>query len=200
MSKLTQELRAFGDFKKSETQVAVELLKQAGLSEDQAQAEVAQMQFEKEAVEHLAMSGIDVESAVSLVKAANINVRELTGVVDKQEAPESDLFVKVAEYVEHLEAQVKDLQDQVGELEKSASLVIQDPSWIEPEIEVPEQFTKAASMGVLTKSDLEALSKVDQNVLNKIASSMDRPWEMGAPSGIVRPKSDPILDFIYGDQ
>jgi hypothetical protein len=193
---LSQELRAYAETlhtpEVSETEAAVELLKQAGLSEDVARAEVLQMEMEKEATEHLVMSGIDIDKAVNMVKAANINVKNLTKVSLVKEAsevtasPEAELLIKVAEYVEELESENANLKNMVKVAEASAP---------EKEIKLPQSMEKVAKSGMLTKEDLIELQSVSATVLNKVASALEPAWEMGKAAGVARPKTDPILEF-----
>jgi len=195
MSQFTQELRELSDSFKSETEVAVELLKQAGVPEEQAIAEVNQMEMEKAAVEHLAMSGIDIDSAVALVKAAGVNVKDLVGSTEVASVqPEAELFTKMAEYMESLEAQVEALTKQAS-IKVEPQVVYVQP---ETEPELPEAFTKAASNGFISKEELAQLSTINPETLTKLASSMEQPWEMGSPSGYARPKTDPLLEFLVG--
>ncbi|PIP25651.1 MAG: hypothetical protein COX32_02245 [Candidatus Moranbacteria bacterium CG23_combo_of_CG06-09_8_20_14_all_41_28] len=193
---LTQELRAYAEIlhtpEVSETEAAVELLKQAGLSEDVARAEVLQMEMEKEATEHLVMSGIDIDKAVAMVKAANINVKNLTSVSLVKEAsevtasPEAELLIKVAEYVEELESEIHDLKNMVKVAEANTP---------EKEFNLPQSMEKVAKSGMLTKEDLIELQGVSTTVLDKVASALEPAWEMGKAAGVARPKTDPILEF-----
>lgn len=193
---LSQELRAYAEtlhtLEVSETEAAVELLKQAGLDETTARAEVLQMEMEKEAAEHLIMSGIDVDKAVAMVKAANINVKALASVSLTKEAsaveasPEAELLIKVAEYIESLEEEVSNLKSMVKVAEANV------PG---KEVKLPQSMEKVAKSGMLTRDDLIELQGVSATVLNKVASALEPAWEMGKAAGVARPKTDPILEF-----
>ena len=188
MSQLSQELRdlAATFAANSETEIAVGHLKEAGLSEQDARIQVLQMEMEKEAAEHLVMQGIDIERAVSMVKAAGVDVKALTTVnLEPEVNPVAEMLDKVASYVE-------DLEHKVAELEAAVPV---------PEIKLPEVFTKAASSGALTFEDLEEIKGLNTHTLEKMASAFshsEQSWEMGAGSGHARPKTDAILEFCLG--
>ena len=187
---LTQDLNELATSLQSstETEVAVGLLKEAGLDETTARLEVLQMEMEKEAAEQLVMAGIDVERAVSMVKAANIKVKELGSIKSGQEVlPEVELLTKAAAYIQELEGQVESLQ---GSLQSQAEV---HAASVVPEM--PESFTKAASSGMLTQEDLRELSAINPELLTKVASAMEQPWEMGKAAGVARPKTDALLEF-----
>jgi transcriptional regulator with XRE-family HTH domain len=175
--------------------VAIEHLKQAGFSDADARYQVAQHIMEKEATSALAMKGVDHEEAVKLVKAANINVAELSNfVLEIDEDPTVELLNKTAEYIDALEAQIEGLK---AEIEKQASE--HQAELIEATkqpIEIPEQLSKLASAAQFTQEDLEQLQKVSPAVLQKVASAMDEPWGMGNGVGMARPKTDPLLEFM----
>jgi transcriptional regulator with XRE-family HTH domain len=175
--------------------VAIEHLKQAGFSDADARYQVAQHIMEKEATSALAMKGVDHEEAVKLVKAANINVAELSNfVLEVDENPTVELLHKTAEYVDALEAQIEGLK---AEIEKQATehQVALDRA-LEVPVEMPEQITKLASAAQFTQEDLEQLQRVSPEVLQKVASAMDEPWGMGNGVGFARPKTDPLLEFM----
>ncbi|MNK09999.1 hypothetical protein D3C87_280090 [compost metagenome] len=177
----------------SPEEVAIEHLKQAGFSDEDARYQVAQHIMEKEAASALTMRGVDAEEAVKMVKAAGINLRELTNfTAEKEENPAVELLQKAAEYVETLEAQVETLQSsiekQAGEIE-----VLKTPT---PEL--PEQITKIASTGAFTNEDLEQLRRMTPETLTKVASAIEEPWGMGSGVGYARPKTDPLLDWLVG--
>jgi hypothetical protein len=174
--------------------VAIEHLKQAGYSEKDARYQVAQHIMEKEAASILALKGIDPEEAVKLVKAANINVAELSNfVLDEEKNPTVELLQKTAEYIDALEAQVEGLK---FEIEKQAVDHQTELTSIEAESHVPEQLTKIASAAQFTKEDLLQLRGVSEETLQKVASAIDEPWGMGNGVGMARPKTDPLLEFM----
>ncbi len=174
----------------SPEEVAVDLLKQAGYSDVDARIAVAQNEMEKVAANELVTySGIDIEQAVALVKAAGINLKDMKGF--EVSAPEVDptieLLQKAAQYIESLEAEIEGKNE---EIEKAASdAAIQ-------EIKLPEQFNKAASAGAFTFEDSEQLKGLEPETLQKIATVMDTPWEMGHGVGMVREKTDPVLEWL----
>jgi hypothetical protein len=173
-----------------------QLVKEAGMSVEDARYEVAQHLMEKEAANHLvAMSGVDIEQAVALVKAAGVNVRELAAFdasTPEVDTATIDLLEKAAQYIESLESELAAKNE---ELEKLAHEVVE--SKIE-EVKLPEAFEKLATAGAFTFEDLEALRAVQPELLHKVASVVDEPWEMGRGAGIARPKTDPLLEFMLG--
>lgn len=193
MSQLSQTLfQAAEDIRlSSPTESAVEHLKQAGMSEEDARLNVAQHFMEKEAYATLTQAGVDIEQAVSMVKAAGINLKDLVSYEPEIEAahPSVELLKQAAHYIDALEAQVNGLKE---DMEK----VAQDKST--SSVTLPESFTKAANAGAFTNEDLVELQKMDQGVLTKIASAMDEPWSLGKGSGVVRTKTDPMLEWLIG--
>lgn len=174
--------------------VAIEHLKQAGFSDSDARYQVAQHVMEKEATSVLTMKGIDPEDAVRLVKAANINVAELSSfMLEADEDPTVELLQKAAEYVDALEAQIEGLK---FEIEKQASTFEAQLDRIEHPVQMPEQLSKIASAAKFTQEDLDQLNQVSPETLQKMASAMDEPWGMGNGVGYARPKTDPLLEFM----
>ena len=170
--------------------VAIEHLKQAGLDDTEARYAVAQDRMEKVAHSELTYKGIDAEEAVRLVKAANINVRELQSfsLVSEEEIL-ADMLEKAAAYIEAKDEEILALTEKVEALEKTASAAPrQEPA-------LPEQITKLAGVGALTFEDIEALKSVPVETLTKVASVIDQPWEMGKAAGVARGTGDPFLDF-----
>lgn len=193
MSQLSQLLREKAEEIRlsSPTEVAVEHLKQAGFSEEDARLNVAQHLMEKEAANTLVQAGVDIEQAVSMVKAAGINLKDLVSYEPEAEEahPSIELLKQAAEYIESLEAE---LAGKEAEIEKVAAEIAAK------EIELPEPIVKAASNGAFTFEDLAELQKMDHGVLQKVASAIEEPWSMGTATGIARPKTDPLLEFMLG--
>lgn len=175
----------------SATEVAVDLIKKAGYSDTDARLMVAQHEMEKEACNTLVQAGVDVEKAVSMVKAANIKIKDLKhfSIASPSENESAELLKSAAAVIDGFE---RELHEKELELEKAASY---KPT---PEIKLPEHIEKVATSGVFTAKDLEDLKNMDQDLLNKVASIMEEPWEMGRGSGMARPKTDPMLEFILG--
>ena len=174
--------------------VAVEHLKQAGYSDKDARFQVAQHIMEKEAASALAMKGIDHEDAVKLVKAANLNLAELTSFsLPEEDSATVELLKQAADYVDALEAQVEGYK---LELEKQATEFQAQLAQREMTSRMPEQFTKIASASQFTREDLEELQRVSPQLLTKMASAIEEPWGMGNGVGVARPKTDPLLEFM----
>lgn len=175
--------------------VAIGLLKQAGMSDEDARYAVLQEGMEKSATAELTYKGIDHEEATRLVKAANINVRELTNVslVSEEEAL-ADVLEKAAEYIESLAARVEDLEKSASDLQAVVDQV--ETSASKPAL--PEGISKMASVGALSFDDLEALKAIPQETLEKVASALEQPWEFGAGAGTSKGFGDPLVEFCLG--
>lgn len=173
----------------SPTEVAVELLKQAGYKEEDARIQVTQHMMEKEAISAMATAGVDVEKATAMVKAANINLKDLVTFEVQVEPPHEsvELLKQASHFIDALESEVEHLKE---ELEKAASTMAIK------EVILPEQITKAASAGAFTNEDLAELQKMDQTTLTKIASAMDEPWRMGSGTGKSIPQGDPFTAWL----
>jgi hypothetical protein len=192
MSHIAQQLRERAEEIRlaSPEEVAVDLLKQAGFNEEDARIKVAQEIMEKEAANQLvAFSGVDIEHAVALVKAANINIGELVNFSPKAEIdPTIELLQKAAQYIEAVEAELEDKKEAIEKIAQEKAIEA---------VKLPETIEKVASSGAFTNEDLAALKAMNPELLEKIASNInDEPWEMGRGTGFARPKTDPLLEFI----
>lgn len=208
MSQISQMLRDKAEEIRlsSPTEVAVGLLKQAGMEESDARIQLAQFEMEKAAAEVLTQAGVDIEKAASMVRASGVKLKDLISYEQAAEEihPSVELLKQAAAYIDALESELgqksEALQKSAADLQKSAA----DLSQLEQanalhEIQLPEPIIKAASVGNFTYEDLEELQRMDQGTLHKIASAMETPWEMGSPVGVARQKTDPILDFVFSD-
>jgi hypothetical protein len=180
--------------------VAVQMLKEAGMSEDDARFEVAQAIMEKEAASALMSKGVDYDEAVRLVKAANINLRELENVkLDVEDNTIAETLEKAASYVEKLETHADSLEQENdalrADLEKMAEELGQARmNGSAPTM--PSTITKLASVGAFTRADLEELERINPNVLDKVASAFEEPWGFGTPSGMAHVESDPLTEWL----
>jgi tRNA U34 5-carboxymethylaminomethyl modifying enzyme MnmG/GidA len=180
--------------------VAVQMLKEAGLSEQDAKYEVAQTLMEKEALSALTDKGIDIEEAVKLVKAANINVRELTNITFESESnPTAEILEKAAAYIETLESRVSTIEADnaqlIEDLEKAASeaaVHLEQPR-------LPDRLNKMASIGAFSNEDLEELKKISPEVLTKVASAYEEPWGLGGPAGASADQVDPLTAWLMSN-
>ena len=176
--------------------VALAMLKQAGMSDEDARYAVAQDAMEKIASTELTYQGIDAESAAELVKAANIDVRTLSNVtlITEEEAM-ADLLEKAAGYINLQAEQIEALELGSVHAAEAVRAAEADRAAVDA---FPEQITKMASIGALTFDDIEALKAMPSGTLSKIASAVDQPWEFGKAAGISNQTGDPILDFCLG--
>lgn len=198
MNKVSQFLieEAKGLRESSPELVAVELLKQAGIKEDDAKLAVAQDTFEKKACYELTYAGVDSEEAAKLVKAAKINVSELPDITfESEEERLASILEKAASFIEKQASYIEDLEKQAGQV-RTIEVQVQVEAPKEPEL--PRVITKMASVNALTFEDVEALRGLSQETLEKVASAMEEPWTMGKGIGIENPKTDPMLDFLLG--
>jgi hypothetical protein len=159
---------------------------------------VAQDAMEKQAFAELTYKGIDADEALRLIKVANVNVAELPGVTaETVEERLAAVLEKAAAYIEKQAAYIAELEKTASEVhvvEKVVEKIVEAP--VEPEM--PETITKMASVGSFTNEDLEALKAMPPELLTKVASAFEEPWEMGKAAGIARPKTDPLLEFLLG--
>jgi hypothetical protein len=172
--------------------VALGLLKEAGLSDEDARFAVAQQVFEKQACEELTHSGIDMVEATKMVKAANIDVHSLESLdLTTNEERLANTLEKAAEYVVTLEARVNSLEEQLADqIEKTAQAV---EASSEQDSDV---LSNLASVGALTMEDVAALREVPEETLVKIARAVEQPWDIGHATGVERPQTDALLEFI----
>jgi len=168
--------------------VAVSMLKQAGLSEDQARMQVAQSLMEKSATESLVMSGMSEADAMGLVKSAGVQVKDLAEFsLEKTEAEvAADFLTKAAGQVLELEAELEQALEKIARLEAKK----------EAQVETPEYIQKLASSGDFTNEDLEAMMKLPQETLTKVAAASEQPWTMGKAAGLKRAGMDPLTEFL----
>lgn len=177
---------------------AVTMLKSAGMSEDEARAEVAQKLMEKEAVSSLVANGIDYDRAVSLVKVAGVKIKDLNSFKPEPSFEEvlASQFEKAASLAADLEAKAE--QAEVA-MTKAAELEEQVNDLLDRKAEVrtiPEPITKLAQSGEFTNDDLEALMQLPSETLTKIASSQEQPWKMGKSAGVAENAVDPLTAFL----
>lgn len=179
----------------SEEYVAVSLLKQAGLSEEIARAEVCQKLMEKEAAVALSNQGIDYDEAMKMVKAAGVKISDMASFKAEPSFEEmmASQFEKAASEAQDLESKAEyseELFEKVASLEEALSL--------KPEVEqVSPMITKFAESGDFTNEDLQALMKLPSDTLTKVASSQEQPWKMGKSAGVnAEAQMDPFAAWL----
>lgn len=177
--------------------VAVDLLKQAGVSEDVARMEVAQGEMEKTAASTLSATGIDYDEALKLVKNAGVKLSEMESYAPAKSVEEElwESLTKMASEASALETELESIRTQalgysarVESLEKVA----------ERREDSTDPVARLAQSGDFTNADLEALLKLGPETLTKVASMADtqQPWAMGRPTGRSIPDSvDPLEAF-----
>lgn len=174
--------------------VAVDMLKKAGMDETKARLEVAQVQMEKEATSYLVSSGIDYDTALQMVKVADIKIKDLTE-FKAEPSPEevlAEVLVKAASLAEELEdkaSEVDSLMEKIAELEAR----LEETPVVEKS---PEALTKFAKSGTFTNEDLAAMQKLPTDTLTKLASIQDQPWTMGKGAKVDESTLDPLTQFL----
>lgn len=158
--------------------IAVDLLKQAGISEEDARAAITQELMEKCACDLLMDRGVDHDEAVKLVKAAGVNIKELPGInFDMEDETTAALLEKAAALIESQEQELEQLRSQ-------------------PKVEVSEPLSKIASSGGFTQEELEALLQLPSETLVKVANTVAEPWSLGKAAGVATGSVDPFYDFL----
>lgn len=136
--------------------------------------------FSSAGIAALVRGGVEFEKAAGIVKEAcgkDLKISQLADTVQ--------VFEKTASYVLDLENQVSSLEKIAGKLETEAKIEHSDP------------LSKLASVG-FTQEELEHMSHLPENLIEKVASQGSQPWEMGAGVGFQREKTDALLEFILG--
>ena len=178
--------------------VAVDMLKQAGMSEEDAVLEIAQQEMQKAATSGLVEKGIDYDRALEMVKSADIHVRDLPGYQREKSVEELawEELTKMASEVQELEAKAAERD---AAMEKAAELQVQLE--LRPEVTGGDEvLEKLASTQAFTHEDLEALRKLPAETMTKVASLNEPAWSMGRPAGMAAEAVDPILQFVLGDR
>ena len=175
--------------------IAIDMLKQAGLSEDDARVQYAQYEMEKAAYSQLTQSGIDYDRAVELVKVAGIKV-EKSDVGKSQDEIWAEFLEKNASEAKSLEVENQKLLEKIAALEAALDQV--------PEAynRTPDTITKFASTGNFTNDDLAALMSLPSELLTKVAHTNEGPRRIGGPGGRTNTPmtaSDTFAALLLGD-
>lgn len=180
--------------------VAIDLLKQAGVSEDVARTEVAQSEMEKSAASTLFATGIDYDEALKLVKQAGVKVKDLQNYAPAKSSEEVlwDSLTKLASEAKALETELTKTQGESQHFAERASSLEKVASRREDQ---DDPVSRLAQTGDFTNEDLDAMLKLPPEALTKIASMADQqPWAMGRAAGVGRPDAtDPLTAFLLGD-
>lgn len=181
--------------------VAIELLKKAGMSDEQARQEYAQHELEKSAASTLVQSGIDYDKALELVKVAGVKVDQVASVDKSFEEQIAEFLEKSASEVSTVETRNVQLEKELAEaLEKVASLQATLDEVSEANVVVPEPITKMASSGNFTNEDLAQLMSLPSELLEKVASTSEAPRRIGVGGGRANDgsSSDTFLSMLLG--
>ena len=155
----------------------VDLLNKSAELEKQAYYDYVKA-FASSGISSLVSGGVGFEKAAQLMKTACEQDPKIINL-----GMNANAFEKAAEYVAELEDKVTSLEKIAGQYEHQEI------------IETSEPLQKLASIG-FTQEDIEFLSTLPENLLEKVASSNSAPWELGSGVGMAREKTDPLLDFI----
>lgn len=183
-------------YSQSVEHVAVEMLKSAGMTEDEARTEVAQKLMEKEAASNLVAQGIDYDQALTLIKTAGVKIKDLASF-----KPEPSFEEMIAARFEKAAELAAELEDKAGYAEEMHEKVagLQAELDAKPEVkQVPSAITKFAESGEFSNADLEALMKLPSDTLTKVASRDEQPWKMGKAAGVAEAAVDPFTAFLLG--
>jgi hypothetical protein len=202
MTTFANQLKSYaqGLYKESPEAVAVGILvKQAGLSEQEATDLVLTSSIEKAACDALAAKGVDNEVAANLVKIANLDISKVKSMFTLERNPAlseaADVLEKAASYVESLENQIQSMQAELIETSEELDRV----SSLYKEAQVSDPLEKIASSGMFTQEELERARGIDADLLQKLASASASPWEMGGASGRADiSDADPLTKFLMG--
>lgn len=180
--------------------VAIDMLKQAGISEDVARVEVAQSEMEKSAASTLSATGIDYDEALKLVKQAGVKVKDLKSYAPAKSNEEIlwESLTKMASDAQALEQELAKAQSESTHFAERASSLEKVASRREDE---SDPMSRLAQTGDFTNADLDAMLKLAPETLMKVASMADQqPWAMGRVSGVGRPEAtDPLTSFLMGE-
>ena len=136
--------------------------------------------FASSGISSLVRGGVSFEKAAQLMKVACEQDSKISALGVNVQA-----FEKASEYISELESKVSSLEKMAGMYEHKE------------EIETSAPLQKLASIG-FTAEEIEYMSTLPENLIEKVASSNSAPWEMGSGVGISREKTDPLLEFILG--
>jgi hypothetical protein len=134
--------------------------------------------FSSAGITALTKGGLPLEKASEFIKIACQN--DGKAIALKTNAA---IFEKTSAYIKSMEEELKDLQKFAQEIEQ------------EKKIEESTPMSKLANIG-FTKEELTYMSSLPENLVTKVASIGSKPWEMGSGVGMVREKTDPLLEFI----
>lgn len=163
--------------------VAIDMLKQAGVSEEVARAEVAQSEMEKTAAAHISQTGIDYDEALRMVKKAGVKLSETQNYQPAKSVEETlwESLTKMASAAEDLEKQLAASQAEAKHFAERAQSLEKVASRREDN---DDPVSRLAQTGDFTNADLDALLKLAPETLTKVASMADQqPWAMGRVSG-----------------
>ena len=137
--------------------------------------------FSTATIAHLVQGGVSRDKAAGLAKEACMRDETLIKSINR-----ALILEKVAEYINSLESEVAKLQVKIDEMpvEKTAG-----------EKEGTAVDDRLAALG-LTSEELEALQDVPTTVLDKVASVVSRPWDLGKGVGPAVLNKDPLLAWI----
>ena len=127
--------------------------------------------FSSTSIAALSQAGVEFEKAARLVSKVCDQDPSLAAAYGNVA-----LLEKVAQYIEELEARP------VQEVAAPAPVIT-------------EEMSKLASLG-FTPEEIHTMQEVNDALLNKVASAVSAPVEMGSPAGFPREKTDPLLEFM----
>jgi hypothetical protein len=156
----------------------IELLKQASDFEKKACSEFI-TGFTQSGIMSLVKGGVAFEKAAEMIKQACETNPTLISHMTNMTA-----FEKAAEYIGELEVKLDEMTKVAGE----ATIAVQAADEKNP-------LNKLASVG-FTKEEIEMMSQLPENLIEKVASNNSKPWDMGNAVGMSRENTDALLEFL----
>lgn len=155
----------------------VELLTKSAKVERQAYHDYIKS-FASSGISSLVSGGVGFEKAAEVMKTACEQNPKIV-----QLGNNLNILEKTSEYISELETKVENLEKIANDLGHKV------------EIQESTPLSKLAAAG-FTQEEIEHMSSLPENLIEKVASNNNSPWEMGAGVGLAREKTDPLLEFM----
>lgn len=156
-----------------------ELLNRASDLEKKAYTEYVS-NFTKAGIVKLVQGGVPFEKAAHVMKEACEKDSTLSALKTNAVA-----FEKAAEYIAELEAKVVEVEKVAEEASVEAK-----------KNDEKDPLHKLASFGIFSEEEIQMMSHMPSDLIEKVASVGAQPEGMGSAVGIPREKTDPLLEFI----
>jgi hypothetical protein len=134
--------------------------------------------FSSAGISALVKGGMQFDTAAGYIKAAAMKDATISQMGEKVQVLE-----KTAEYVLNLETKLEGLEKIAAEYKQEEKVMESEP------------LTKLAGLG-FSRDEVEQLSSLPEDLIQKMASVGSQPWELGTGAGMKREQTDPLLEFI----